>query len=160
MSYLRIVVFNTNCVIFIFFLRLCCQFLLIVHSWLPLRYSLTFIYQAFLNCISISDRSTGVVTTARLTHATPAAAYAHSPTRKWESDGQLIRDGVAENCTDIAYQLVYDHNYIQVCDNMYIGQHHPLYVITKYDPLRKKESIKYCNLQYIYNMHVSFFFSK
>ena len=79
-----------------------------------------------------------MVTTARLTHATPAAAYAHSPTRKWESDRQLIRDGVAENCTDIAYQLVYDHNYIQVCDNIYIGQHHPLYVITKYDPLRKK----------------------
>jgi hypothetical protein len=78
-------------VLFVFVLCLCCQFLLIVHFWLSLRYSLTFIYQTFLSCISISDRSTGVVTTARLTHATPAAAYAHSPTRKWESDRQLIR---------------------------------------------------------------------
>ena len=31
-------------------------------------------------------KSTGVVSTARLTHATPAACYAHSPDRGWESD--------------------------------------------------------------------------
>src|SRR5690606_12111944 len=30
--------------------------------------------------------STGVVTTARLTHATPAATYGHLPDRNWESD--------------------------------------------------------------------------
>ena len=33
-----------------------------------------------------SGRSTGVVTTARLTHATPAACYAHTADRDWESD--------------------------------------------------------------------------
>jgi len=30
--------------------------------------------------------STGVVTTTRLTHATPAATYAHVPERNWEND--------------------------------------------------------------------------
>ena len=40
--------------------------------------------------------STGVVTTTRITHATPAAAYAHSADRDWEND-----DDVKEDCTDI-----------------------------------------------------------
>jgi alkaline phosphatase len=50
--------------------------------------------------------STGVVTTARLTHATPAATYAHSPERDWESDARLPAAAVAQGCTDIARQLV------------------------------------------------------
>lgn len=33
--------------------------------------------------------STGVVSTARITHATPAATYANSPERDWESDANL-----------------------------------------------------------------------
>lgn len=49
-----------------------------------------------------AERSTGVVTTTRVTHATPAASYAHSCSRYWESD-----DGVPEGCEDIAYQLVH-----------------------------------------------------
>jgi hypothetical protein len=43
---LRIVVSRTYCVFVLFFFvlcTLCCQFLWIVHFWLPLRYSLTFI---------------------------------------------------------------------------------------------------------------------
>ena len=47
MSYLRylcLFVSNTDCVVFFFVLfTLCCQFLWIVHFWLLLRYSLTFI---------------------------------------------------------------------------------------------------------------------
>lgn len=35
--------------------------------------------------------ATGIVTTTRLTHATPAATFAHVPERNWESDG-LIPD--------------------------------------------------------------------
>jgi hypothetical protein len=46
---LRIVVSKTYCVVFLLlffvFCNLCCQFLWIVHFWLPLRYSLTFIEQ-------------------------------------------------------------------------------------------------------------------
>lgn len=44
----------------------------------------------------------GVVTTTRLTHATPAAMYAHSPSRDWESDAEVKASG----CTGIARQLV------------------------------------------------------
>ena len=50
--------------------------------------------------------STGVVTTARLTHATPAATYAKSPERDWESDSNLPAEAVANGCKDIASQLV------------------------------------------------------
>ena len=35
--------------------------------------------------------STGIVSTARITHATPAGAYAHSPTRTWESSASPPR---------------------------------------------------------------------
>lgn len=50
--------------------------------------------------------ATGVVSTARLTHATPAATYAHSPDRNWENDSELPPHAVAEGCTDIAAQLL------------------------------------------------------
>ena len=50
--------------------------------------------------------STGVVTTARLTHATPAATYAHSPERNWEADVDLPKEAAAQGCRDIARQLV------------------------------------------------------
>ncbi|MGV8841624.1 MAG: alkaline phosphatase, partial [Bauldia sp.] len=43
--------------------------------------------------------ATGVVSTARITHATPAATYAHTADRNWESTAP-------EGCTDIASQLV------------------------------------------------------
>jgi alkaline phosphatase len=50
--------------------------------------------------------ATGVVTTTRITHATPAATYAHVPNRNWESDAQLPEAAVAAGCRDIARQLV------------------------------------------------------
>lgn len=50
-------------------------------------------------------KSTGVVTTTRITHATPATVYAHSSERDFESDGYMT---AAERgaCTDIARQLL------------------------------------------------------
>lgn len=45
--------------------------------------------------------ATGVVTTARLTHATPAATYAHVPERGWEDNSR-----VPAPCKDIARQLI------------------------------------------------------
>ena len=45
----------------------------------------------------------GVVSTARLTHATPGAMYSHSPMRDWEADVNLPTDSVG--CTDIATQV-------------------------------------------------------
>lgn len=54
--------------------------------------------------------ATGVVSTARITHATPAATYAHVPNRNWESDSQLPEAAAEAGCRDIARQLVeFDH---------------------------------------------------
>ena len=44
-------------------------------------------------------KSTGVISTARITHATPAAAYAKTPERNWEYTAD-------DGCKDIATQLV------------------------------------------------------
>ncbi|MEM7081669.1 MAG: alkaline phosphatase [Pseudomonadota bacterium] len=48
--------------------------------------------------------ATGIVSTARITHATPAAAYAHSVERGWENDATL--PDTATSCHDIARQLI------------------------------------------------------
>ena len=54
--------------------------------------------------------ATGVISTARITHATPAATFAHVPDRDWESDSQLPEGAVEAGCRDIARQLVeFDH---------------------------------------------------
>jgi alkaline phosphatase len=50
--------------------------------------------------------STGIVTTTRITHATPAAAYAHTPERNWESDADMPDKARSQGCKDIAQQLV------------------------------------------------------
>jgi alkaline phosphatase len=50
--------------------------------------------------------ATGIVSTTRITHATPAATYAHVPNRDWESDQQLPAAAREEGCRDIARQLV------------------------------------------------------
>lgn len=53
----------------------------------------------------------GVVVTSRLTHATPAASYAVSASRNWESDADVAEDLNEEQrklCVDIASQIVDD----------------------------------------------------
>ena len=60
----------------------------------------------FLEQAEMVGMSTGVVTTARLTHATPAATYAHAPERNWESDDKLSAEAVQSGCKDIARQLI------------------------------------------------------
>jgi alkaline phosphatase len=50
--------------------------------------------------------STGIVTTTRLTHATPAATYAHAPERAWEGDSKLPEAARKAGCKDIAAQLI------------------------------------------------------
>ena len=50
--------------------------------------------------------STGVVTTTRITHASPAAAYAHSPDRNWEGDAYMPQEAKDAGCVDIAQQLI------------------------------------------------------
>ncbi|KFZ37865.1 alkaline phosphatase [Shewanella mangrovi] len=53
-------------------------------------------------------KSTGIISTARLTHATPAATYAHTPERNWEADSNMTTEAINNGCHDIAYQLVMD----------------------------------------------------
>ncbi len=50
--------------------------------------------------------STGVVTTTTVTHATPAACYAHSSERHWESDTWLSAGARRLDFPDIARQLL------------------------------------------------------
>ena len=50
--------------------------------------------------------ATGIVSTATITHATPAAAYAHTAQRDWEVDSKMPEAAKAEGCTDIARQMV------------------------------------------------------
>ncbi|MGV8922317.1 MAG: alkaline phosphatase [Thermomonas sp.] len=55
---------------------------------------------------SASDMATGVVTTTRVTHATPASTYSHVADRNWESDANLPDAAKAAGCKDIARQLI------------------------------------------------------
>ena len=48
----------------------------------------------------------GIVSTARITHATPASVYARSPDRGWEADSAIPEDQRGKGCDDIATQLV------------------------------------------------------
>jgi alkaline phosphatase len=62
-----------------------------------------------LELAEMKGLSTGVVTTARLTHATPAACFAHTASRDWESDLDIsVRSQAAHQARfpDIARQLI------------------------------------------------------
>ena len=55
----------------------------------------------------MAGMSTGTVSTARLTHATPAASYSHSSDRDFEDDGKLAKAWKdPTGCKDIARQLI------------------------------------------------------
>ncbi len=47
----------------------------------------------------------GIVTTTRVNHATPSAAYAHCVDRDWYSDGEMPAEALKSGCKDIARQL-------------------------------------------------------
>jgi alkaline phosphatase len=47
-----------------------------------------------------AGKSTGVVSTARLTHATPGATYAHISVRDWESDRDIHQYETANGLPD------------------------------------------------------------
>lgn len=60
------------------------------------------------------DKSVGIVTTSRITHSTPGAAYANIPSRHWEADSDIT--DLSGGCFDIAKQLVEQNPDIHVCD--------------------------------------------
>jgi alkaline phosphatase len=53
-----------------------------------------------------SGMATGVVTTTKVTHATPAATFAHVADRNWENDAIMAKAPGTASCTDIARQMV------------------------------------------------------
>ncbi|KAG5683693.1 hypothetical protein PVAND_012959 [Polypedilum vanderplanki] len=58
-----------------------------------------------------AGKATGIVTTTRITHATPAGAYAHSPHREWENNAAIsstCRNSNTSRIVDIAHQLIYN----------------------------------------------------
>ncbi|XP_035008679.1 alkaline phosphatase, tissue-nonspecific isozyme isoform X1 [Hippoglossus stenolepis] len=52
-----------------------------------------------------AGKSVGIVTTTRVNHATPSAAYAHSVDRDWYSDNEMPGEALQSGCKDIARQL-------------------------------------------------------
>lgn len=61
----------------------------------------------FVDLAKAKGKSTAMVTTARVTHATPATTYAHSSDRNWESDHALPQLAKDSGCLDIASQFVH-----------------------------------------------------
>lgn len=59
-----------------------------------------------LELAEIAGMSTGIVSTARITHATPAATYAKSVDRGWENNAVMPVEAIDQGCEDIASQLV------------------------------------------------------
>ena len=58
---------------------------------------------SILSLAEMAGMSTGIVTTTRVTHATPASAYAFSADRGWESDADKEDEALddASACKDI-----------------------------------------------------------
>ena len=59
-----------------------------------------------LELAEIAGKSTGIVSTARITHATPAATYAKSADRNWEDVSDMPQAAIDAGCKDIAWQLI------------------------------------------------------
>ena len=59
-----------------------------------------------LDLAEIAGLSTGIVTTTRVTHATPAATYAKSPDRDWEDPSEMSQSAIDAGCQDIAAQFI------------------------------------------------------
>jgi alkaline phosphatase len=54
-----------------------------------------------------AGKSTGVVTTTRITHASPSGTYSYIANRDWENDAEVRNSGQDPDlCDDIAEQLV------------------------------------------------------
>jgi alkaline phosphatase len=66
-----------------------------------------------LELAEIKGLATGIISTARITHATPAATYAKSADRNWEDISDMPEAAVSLGCTDIADQLVNFENYLE-----------------------------------------------
>lgn len=65
--------------------------------------------KSFLEYAEDAGKSTGIISTARLTHATPGATYSHTADRDWESDKDIFdrkKDAYEAKFPDIARQMI------------------------------------------------------
>ena len=60
---------------------------------------------SFMDWAQSEGKRTGIVTTTRITHATPASTYAHIYNRDWECDSEIPQESRGQ-FADIARQLV------------------------------------------------------
>lgn len=64
---------------------------------------------SILSWAQMAGKATGIVTTTRITHASPAGAFAHIANREFECDADIARFGQNTTvCRDIAKQLILD----------------------------------------------------
>ncbi|NWZ78461.1 PPBI1 phosphatase, partial [Poecile atricapillus] len=56
----------------------------------------------------LAGKSVGIVTTTRVQHASPGAAYAHSASRSWYADANMPKEALRDGCKDIADQLIHN----------------------------------------------------
>lgn len=63
---------------------------------------------SILHRAKLAGKSVGIVTTTRVQHASPGAAYAHSASRSWYADANMPKEALRDGCKDIAYQLVHN----------------------------------------------------
>lgn len=86
-----------------------------------------FKFMIFFNC-------KGLVTTTKVTHASPAGVYAHTANRNWENN-QILLDmgGNPEFCTDIAKQLINGDvgKKLKVCEQKSFRDAHTQYLKIK-----------------------------
>jgi alkaline phosphatase len=71
-----------------------------------------------LELAEIKGLATGIISTARVTHATPAATYAKSADRNWEDISDMPEAAISGGCKDIADQFVNFENYLE---SRYVG---------------------------------------
>ncbi|CAG9832093.1 unnamed protein product [Diabrotica balteata] len=62
--------------------------------------------ESIITWAQAAEKSTGFVTTTRVTHATPSSLYAHVPNRNWECESKIPQ--TSTKCKDIAKQLIHD----------------------------------------------------
>ncbi|NXK94413.1 PPBI1 phosphatase, partial [Formicarius rufipectus] len=63
---------------------------------------------SILHRARLAGKSVGIVTTTRVQHASPGAAYAHAVSRSWYADANMPKEALRDGCKDIAYQLVHN----------------------------------------------------
>ncbi len=76
-----------------------------------------------LELAEVAGKATGIISTTRITHATPAATYAKSAERSWEDNTDMPAAALAAGCRDIADQLIHFESLLEARVNQ--GADHP-----------------------------------